>query len=207
MKDSGLMTFQLGTSLLDARNGHPLHLRNLGANFIEHSIKTAQLDSNQQQILKNQFWSLVFCEIGAFDACNEKILLKEKVASCMAQLACKLWLRPEDDPYQWNDFFEGGILESVLKAQNISGAEHLRRQEFALLTISYLINFIRSNETIFSEERRLQLHSGLEIVLPPFTDWLFQNFPSAVSSNVSWNVLTAALRCFSSFCVWMGNLN
>lgn len=196
----------MGASLLDARNGHPLHLRNLGANFIEHSIKTAQLDDNQQQALKNQFWSLVFCEFGAFDSLNEKVLLKEKVASCMAHLACKLWLRPEDDPLQWNEFFECGILENVLKAQNVTGNEHLRRQEFALLTISYLINFIRWNDSKISEERRLQLHSGLEIVLPPFIDWLFKNFPLAVSSKVSRNVLNAAIRCFNSFCTWMGNL-
>lgn len=207
MKESGFMAFQIGASLLDARNGHPLHLRNLGANFIDHSIKSGQLDVNQQQTLKKQFWSLVFCEFGAFDPQNEKILLKEKVASCMAHLACKLWLRPEDDPLQWNDFFEGGILESVLKSQNVTGNEHLRRQEFALLTISYLISFIRSTDSIIPEERRLQLHSGLEIVLPPFADWLFQNFPLAVSSNVSRNILNAAIRCFNSFCTWMGNLN
>ena len=209
MKAAGFMAFQLGVSLLDARNGHPLYLRNLGANFIEHCIKTAQLDIPQQQALKTQFWSLVFCEVGAFDASNEKVLLKDKVASCMAFLACKLWLRPEEDPLQWNDFFERGILESVLKAQtgNVSLDEHLRRQEFALLIISNLINLIRNPDNLFSEERRLQLLSGLEIVLPPFTDWLFQNFPLAISSNVSKNVLNSAVSCFRSICTWMGGLS
>lgn len=216
LKSSGYLAFQLGVSLLDARNGHQLHLRNLGVNFIEHSLKSAQLDSLQLQSVKSQFWSLTFCEMGTFDALNEKVLLKEKVASCMAILACKLWLRPEDDPSQWNDFFEQGILQNVLKSQTISGNELLRRQEFALLTISQLINLVRSpgdvNEdkkcsSYLCEERRLQLHSGLEIVLPPFTDWLFQNFPSAVSSNVNPNVLNAAVSCFRSICTWMNNLN
>ena len=174
MKATGYLAFQLGTSLLDARNSHALHLRNLGVNFIEHSIKNDQLDLLQLLNVKNQFWSLVFCEIGAFDAVNERVLLKEKVANCMAILACKLWVRPEDDPVQWNDFFEIGILEGVLKSQNISGNEHLRRQEFALLTISQLINIVRtsgSSDEIglfrLSEDRRLQLHSALEISLPP----------------------------------------
>ena len=210
------MAFQLGISLLDARNGHALHLRNLGANFIEHAIKNDQLDALQLQNVKNQFWSLVFCELGTFDAVNEKLLLKEKVANCMAMLACKLWVRPEDDPAQWNDFFEVGILEGVLKSQNTTGNEHLRRQEFALLTISQLITIVRSqspsnedSQSLFklSEERRLQLHSALEISLPPFTEWLFINFPSAVGSNVSSSVLNAAVNCFKSFCTWMANLN
>ena len=214
MKATGYLAFQLGTSLLDARNSHALHLRNLGVNFIEHSIKNDQLDLLQLLNVKNQFWSLVFCEIGAFDAVNERVLLKEKVANCMAILACKLWVRPEDDPVQWNDFFEIGILEGVLKSQNISGNEHLRRQEFALLTISQLINIVRtsgSSDEIglfrLSEDRRLQLHSALEISLPPFTEWLFINFPIAVASNVSLSVLNSAVNCFKSFCTWMGNLN
>lgn len=209
------MAFQIGTSLLDARNGHALHLRNLGVNFIEHSIKSDQLDALQLQNVKSQFWSLVFCEFGSFDPVNERILVKEKVANCMAILACKLWVRPEDDPAGWNDFFEIGILEGVLKSQNISGNEHLRRQEFALLTISKLINIIRSTtndldgSSLFhiSEERRLQLHSALEISLPPFTEWLFINFPLAVSSNVCPSLLNSAVNCFKSFCTWMSNLN
>ena len=211
LKLSGFLAFQLGVSLLDARNGHALHLRNLGVNFIEYSIKSDSLDN--LNILRKQFWSLVFEEIGSFDPVNEKNLLKEKVSTCMAILACKLWLRPEDDPLQWNDFFEIGIIESVLKSQVVSGNEQIRRQEFALLTISQLINMIRSPSTenenlILSEDRRLQLHSGLEIVLPPFTEWLFINFPLAVNSNnLNFNVLNAAVSCFRSFCTWMGNLN
>ncbi len=209
------MAFQLGVSLLDARNGHSLYLRNLGVNFIENSIKAGQIDRFQMQTLKNQFWTMVFCEFGTFDAVNEKVLIKEKVAGCMAILACKLWLRPEDDPSQWNDFFEQGILESVLKSQLVCGNEHLRRQEFALLTISQLVNLVRSPANFedttalqfLTEERRLQLHSGLEIVLPPFTEWLYQNFPSAVASNVSSHVLNAAVSCFQSFCNWINNLN
>ena len=212
------MAFSLGVSLLDGRSGHSIHLRNLGVNFIEHCIKTAQLDSQQLSNIKNQFWSLVFCEFGTFDALNERVLLKEKVTNCMASLACKLWLKPEDDPSNWNDFFEQGILENVLKSQQVTGNEHLRRQEFALLTISQLVNLIRtqpasssapshSDSQFLSEDRRLQLHSGLEIVLPPFADWLFQNFPLAISSNVNSNVLNAAVSCFRSICTWMNNLN
>lgn len=210
------MAFQLGATLLDARNGHALHLRNLGANLIENCIKTAQLDSSQHKSLRDQFWSLLFCQPGAFDSCNERVLLKEKVAQCMALLASKLWLRPEDDPLQWNDFFELGLLEGVLKAQvsaSVDPNEHLRRQEFALLTISHLINLIRApsekatGPIWITEDRRLQLLSGLEIVIPPFCEWLFQNYPAAVAANVSSNVLNAAIKCFRSICTWMNNLN
>ena len=204
----------MGSSLLDARNGHSLHLRNLGANFIEHCIKNVQLEVSEQIALRHQFWSLVFCEEGAFDCLNEKILLKEKVASCMAILACNLWLRPEDDPLQWNEFFEIGILQNVLNNSNFltsNADENLRRQEFALSTISHLINYIRatSNDSPLniSEDRRLQLLAGLEIVLPSFTEWLFENFSLAVDSNVSFQVLNGAVNCFKAICTWMGNLN
>lgn len=210
----------MGLSLLDARNGHGLNLRNLGINFIEHTIKSDQLEPMQLHSIKNEFWSLVFCDIGAFDPINEKLLLKDKVTICIAILACKLWVRPDDDPYNWNDFFDTGILESVLKSQSHIGSEHLRRQEFALLTISHLIEIIRTStssedETYssktthlrLSEERRLQLHSALEISLPPFTEWLFVKFPIMFTSKENFPVINAAVSCFRSFCTWMGNLS
>jgi hypothetical protein len=194
--------------LLDARNGYALHLRNLGVNFIEHCIKSA--DSSAMNQLRLQFWSLMFCEVGAFKLVGEKSILKEKACYCMAMLACRLWLKPEDDPLQWNDFFEAGIIEGVLKSTSpIDPNEHLRRQEFALMVIAELVLLIRTpvSDSVLniSEDRRLQLHAGLEIVLPSFTEWLFINFPVAVGARVNSRVLNAAVSCFRAICPWMGS--
>jgi len=207
------MAFQIGTNLVDARNGFALHLRNLGVNFIEHCVKSGEFSVEQMNLLRVQFWSLLFCETGAFACEGERSLLKEKISCCMAILACKLWLKLEDDPLQWNDFFEAGILESVLKASIglIDPNEHLRRQEFALLVISEFVHLIRApladSALNISEDRRLQLLAGLEIVLPSFTQWLFSNFPLAVAGKVNGLVLNAAVSCFRAICPWMGNNN
>lgn len=207
----------MGLSLLDCRSGFPLHLRNLGANFVEYSLKSTfeTLFSPAEQLqAKELLWSAAFAYPSALMP-DEKPLIKDKMASALALLACRLWLRPETDIVQWNGFFDVDLM-GVLTDPSSDGSLVLLRQELALLTVSRLIELVRAGTTntseeseqsstfVLSEVRRVQLHSGLEIVLPGFFSWIFDNFPQAVKqAQTQTRVIEAAVACFHSACTWL----
>lgn len=214
MKRKGFEGLSVGLALLDARNGYPVHLRNLGANFIEFSLKgpfDESFTAVEQLQTKELLWSAAFGSPSALLA-DERPLIMDKVATILALLACKLWLRPEDDTLNWNTFFDVDLMHILTQSSSSTSLE------LALLCIAQLISIVRAGTTAgdeasgsssfnLPEVRRVQLHSGLEIVLPNFMTWLFQNFcASTQQPQNQMKILAASIGCFHSVCTWLSSL-
>ncbi len=203
----------MGLSLLDARSGYPIHLRNLGSNFIDFALKNSFEDSFspvEKIQAKELLWNAAFGSHSALLP-DERPLIKEKMASNVALLACRMWLRPDEDAIQWNSFFVVDLMHILTTSSSKTSLE------LGLLCVARLIGIVRAGTTASEESdgaafnlpegRRVQLHSGLEIVLPNFMTWLFQNFPAAAQQpRHQMAVLTASLECFQSVCTWLNGL-
>ncbi len=203
----------MGLCLLDARNGYPIHFRNLGANFIDFAFKNLFEDSFtavEKLQTKELLWRAAFGNPSALLP-DERPLIKEKMASSVALLACRLWLRPSGDAVHWNSFFEIDLMQILTTSSSSTSLE------LALLCAARLISIVRAGTTIgeetgstafnLPEVRRVQLHSGLEIVLPNFMTWLFQKFPAAAQQpQHQMAVLAASIECFMSVGTWLGGL-